>query len=93
MLFTAISITATAVSFVGTAGAPVITTEGVLTGSTIAVYRMNNRTQQVRTFEILSLCNNKHVNGTLYFRMMPLKLIPVILLHEYFDYTHYLSIL
>ena len=51
-----------------TVGAAVITTGDVLTGSTIAVHGMNNRTQQVRTFEILSLRNNKQVSCILYFR-------------------------
>ncbi|KAF9472576.1 DUF726-domain-containing protein [Pholiota conissans] len=46
----------------GTAGAAVITTGGVLTGSGIAVRGMLNRTQQVRTFDILPLHNNKRVN-------------------------------
>jgi hypothetical protein len=40
----------------------VITTGGILTGSTIAVRGMSNRTQYVRTFEILPLHNNKRVN-------------------------------
>jgi hypothetical protein len=46
----------------GTAGAAVITTGGVLTGSGIAVRGMLHRTQQVRTFDILPLHNNKRVN-------------------------------
>ncbi|KJA28393.1 hypothetical protein HYPSUDRAFT_62024 [Hypholoma sublateritium FD-334 SS-4] len=46
----------------GTAGAAVITTGGVLTGSGIAVRGMINRTQQVRTFDILPLHNNKRVS-------------------------------
>jgi len=40
----------------------VITTGGVLTGSSIAVRGMARRTQQVRTFDILPLHNNKRVN-------------------------------
>lgn len=39
-----------------------ITTGGVLTGSGIAVRGMARRTQQVRTFDILPLHNNKRVN-------------------------------
>ncbi|KAF5332687.1 hypothetical protein D9611_005325 [Ephemerocybe angulata] len=46
----------------GTAGAAVITTGGVLTGSSIAARGMAKRTQQVRTFDILPLHNNKRVN-------------------------------
>ena len=46
----------------GTAGAAVITTGGVLTGSGIAVRGMAKRTQQVATFDILPLHNNKRVN-------------------------------
>ncbi|KAF8816142.1 DUF726-domain-containing protein [Phlegmacium glaucopus] len=59
---TTVGITGTSAFLGGTAGAAVITTGGVLTGSTIAVRGMNNRTQQVRTFEILPLHNNKRVN-------------------------------
>ena len=46
----------------GTAGAAVITTAGTLTGSGIAVRGMARRTQQVKTFELLPLHNNKRVN-------------------------------
>ena len=46
----------------GVGGAAVITTGGVLTGSSIAGRGMANRTQQVKTFEILPLHNNKRVN-------------------------------
>jgi hypothetical protein len=46
----------------GTAGAAVITTAGTLTGSGIAVRGMARRTQQVQTFELLPLHNNKRVN-------------------------------
>lgn len=46
----------------GTAGAAVITTAGTLTGSGIAVSGMARRTQQVQTFELLPLHNNKRVN-------------------------------
>ena len=46
----------------GTAGAAVITTAGTLTGSGIAVRGMVRRTQQVKTFDLLPLHNNKRVN-------------------------------
>jgi hypothetical protein len=59
---TTVGITGTTAFLGGTAGAVVITTGGVLTGSTIAARGMNNRTQHVRTFEILPLHNNKRVN-------------------------------
>ncbi|KAG8898151.1 hypothetical protein FRB99_007634 [Tulasnella sp. 403] len=50
-------------AFLGSAGgAAVITTGGVLTGSGIAAKGMAKRTQQVRTFELLPLHNNKRVN-------------------------------
>ncbi|KAJ7747206.1 hypothetical protein B0H14DRAFT_3097048 [Mycena olivaceomarginata] len=57
-----IGITGTGTFLAGAGGAAVITTGGVLTGSSIAVRGMINRTQQVRTFEILPLHNNKRVN-------------------------------
>lgn len=46
----------------GAGGAAIITTGGVLTGSSIAVQGMARRTQYVRTFDILPLHNNKRVN-------------------------------
>ena len=56
-----------------------ITTGGVLTGSTIAARGMSNRTQQVRTFDVLPLHNNKRVNCILtvpgYILCFPLKLV------------------
>ena len=60
--FTTIGITGTAGFLGGTAGAAVITTGGVLTGSGIAARGMARRTQQVRTFDLLPLHNNKRVN-------------------------------
>ncbi|KAI0053398.1 DUF726-domain-containing protein [Auriscalpium vulgare] len=60
--FTTIGISGTAGFLGGTAGAAVITTGGVLTGSSIAARGMAHRTQQVRTFEVLPLHNNKRVN-------------------------------
>ncbi|KAJ7508433.1 hypothetical protein B0H11DRAFT_27890 [Mycena galericulata] len=60
--FSTIGITGTTGFLAGAGGAAVITTGGVLTGSGIAVRGMINRTQQVRTFELLPLHNNKRVN-------------------------------
>ncbi len=60
--FTTIGITGTTGFLAGAGGAAVITTGGVLTGSGIAVKGMINRTQQVRTFNLLPLHNNKRVN-------------------------------
>ncbi|KAJ6520544.1 hypothetical protein C8R45DRAFT_1205489 [Mycena sanguinolenta] len=57
-----IGITGTTGFLAGAGGAAVITTGGVLTGGGIAVKGMINRTQQVRTFEVLPLHNNKRVN-------------------------------
>ncbi|KAF8971813.1 hypothetical protein BDZ97DRAFT_1723539 [Flammula alnicola] len=59
---TTVGVTGTSAFLGGTAGAAVITTGGILTGSGIAVRGMINRTQQVRTFDILPLHNNKRVN-------------------------------
>jgi hypothetical protein len=60
--FTTIGIGGTTGFLAGAGGAAVITTGGVLTGSGIAVRGMANRTQQVRTFQLLPLHNNKRVN-------------------------------
>ncbi|KAF8992579.1 DUF726-domain-containing protein [Hymenopellis radicata] len=60
--FTTIGITGTTGFLAGAGGAAVITTGGVLTGSGIAVKGMIKRTQQVRTFNLLPLHNNKRVN-------------------------------
>ncbi|KAF8204256.1 hypothetical protein K438DRAFT_1819443 [Mycena galopus ATCC 62051] len=57
-----IGITGTSTFLAGAGGAAVITTGGVLTGGSIAVRGMINRTQQVRTFEVLPLHNNKRVS-------------------------------
>lgn len=59
---TTVGVTGTGVFLGGTAGAAVITTGGVLTGSGIAMHGMSKRTQQVRTFDILPLHNNKRVS-------------------------------
>ncbi|KAJ7447231.1 hypothetical protein FB451DRAFT_782255 [Mycena latifolia] len=60
--FSTIGITGTTGFLAGAGGAAVITTGGVLTGSSIAVRGMIKRTQQVRTFDVLPLHNNKRVN-------------------------------
>ncbi|KAF8998765.1 DUF726-domain-containing protein [Hymenopellis radicata] len=60
--FTTIGITGTTGFLAGAGGAAVITMGGVLTGSGIAVKGMIKRTQQVRTFNLLPLHNNKRVN-------------------------------
>ncbi|KAJ7589643.1 hypothetical protein C8J56DRAFT_36979 [Mycena floridula] len=60
--FSTIGITGTTTFLAGAGGAAVITTGGVLTGSSIAVRGMIKRTQQVRTFDLLPLHNNKRVN-------------------------------
>ncbi|KAK7063613.1 DUF726-domain-containing protein [Favolaschia claudopus] len=57
-----IGITGTSTFLAGAGGAAVITTGGVLTGSSIAARGMINRTQQVRTFDLLPLHNNKRVS-------------------------------
>ncbi|KAG2022406.1 DUF726 domain-containing protein [Coprinopsis cinerea AmutBmut pab1-1] len=57
-----IGVTGTGAFLGGTAGAAVITTGGVLTGGGIAAKGMARRTQELRTFEILPLHNNKRVN-------------------------------
>ena len=59
---TTVGVTGTGAFLGGTAGAAVITTGGVLTGSGIAARGMAKRTQQVRTFDLLPLHNNKRVN-------------------------------
>jgi len=60
--FTAVGISGTTGFLAGAGGAAVITTGGVLTGSGIAVRGMARRTQQVRTFDVLPLHNNKRVS-------------------------------
>ncbi|KAG9003651.1 hypothetical protein FRB90_011140 [Tulasnella sp. 427] len=57
-----VGISGTTAFLTSTAGAAVITTSGALTGSRIAGKGMARRTQQVRTFELLPLHNNKRVN-------------------------------
>lgn len=59
---TTVGVTGTTTFLAGAGGAAVITTGGVLTGSSIAVRGMARRTQLVKTFDILPLHNNKRVN-------------------------------
>lgn len=60
--FTTIGVTGTTGFLAGTGGAAVITTGGVLTGSSIAAKGMARRTKHVRTFEFKPLHNNKRVS-------------------------------
>ncbi|KAH7886365.1 hypothetical protein F5I97DRAFT_1830131 [Phlebopus sp. FC_14] len=60
--FTTIGISGTTGFLASAGGAAVITTGGVITGSGIAVRGMARRTQQVRTFDVLPLHNNKRVS-------------------------------
>ena len=57
-----VGVTGTAGFLGGVGGAAVITTGGVLTGSSIAAKGMARRTRQVRTFDLLPLHNNKRVS-------------------------------
>ena len=57
-----LGITGTGTFLAGAGGAAIITTGGVLTGSGIAARGMAKRTQQVKTFNLLPLHNNKRVN-------------------------------
>lgn len=59
---TTVGVTGTGAFLAGTAGAAVITTGGVLTGSGIAAKGMARRTKHVQIFEILPLHNNKRVS-------------------------------
>ncbi|KAJ7665636.1 hypothetical protein B0H17DRAFT_1210870 [Mycena rosella] len=60
--FSTIVITGTTGFLAGAGAAAIITTGGMLTGSSIAIRGMINCTQQVWTFEVLPLHNNKRVN-------------------------------
>ncbi|KAH7926855.1 DUF726-domain-containing protein [Leucogyrophana mollusca] len=60
--FATVGISGTTGFLAGAGGAAVITTGGVLTGSGIAAKGMARRTQQVRTFDVLPLHNNKRVS-------------------------------
>ncbi|KAG8680100.1 hypothetical protein FRC08_016535 [Ceratobasidium sp. 394] len=59
---TTVGITGTTGFLAGAGGAAVITTGGVLTGSSIAGKGMARRTQHVRTFNLLPIHNNKRVS-------------------------------
>jgi hypothetical protein len=60
--FATVGISGTTGFLAGAGGAAVITTGGVLTGSSIAGKGMARRTKEVRTFEFRPLHNNKRVN-------------------------------
>ncbi|KAL0567305.1 hypothetical protein V5O48_014689 [Marasmius crinis-equi] len=60
--FGTIGVSGASAFLTGAGGAAVITTGGVLTGSGIAAKGMARRTQQVRTFDVLPLHNNKRVS-------------------------------
>ncbi|KAH7911626.1 hypothetical protein BJ138DRAFT_1150194 [Hygrophoropsis aurantiaca] len=60
--FATVGISGTTGFLAGAGGAAVITTGGVLTGSSIAARGMARRTQEVRTFDVLPLHNNKRVS-------------------------------
>ncbi|KAG9308953.1 hypothetical protein JVU11DRAFT_11255 [Chiua virens] len=60
--FATVGISGTTGFLAGTGGAAVITTGGILTGSSIAARGMARRTQSVRTFDVLPLHNNKRVS-------------------------------
>lgn len=60
--FATVGITGTTGFLAGAGGAAVITTGGVITGSTIGGKGMMRRTRNVRTFEFKPIHNNKRVN-------------------------------
>ncbi|KAH0837780.1 hypothetical protein J3R83DRAFT_5959 [Lanmaoa asiatica] len=60
--FATVGISGTTGFLAGAGGAAVITTGGVLTGSSIAAHGMARRTRSVRTFDVLPLHNNKRVS-------------------------------
>ncbi|KDQ15761.1 hypothetical protein BOTBODRAFT_31653 [Botryobasidium botryosum FD-172 SS1] len=60
--FTTIGIGGTTGFLTGAGGAAIITTGGVLTGSSVAGRGMARRTQQVHTFNLLPVHNNKRVS-------------------------------
>lgn len=57
-----VGVTGTSTFLAGTGGAAIITTGGVLTGTSIASRGMGRRTASVKTFEFLPLHNNKRVS-------------------------------
>ncbi|KAK0654420.1 putative membrane protein [Lasiodiplodia hormozganensis] len=60
--FTTIGVAGTSSFLAGAGGAAIITTTGVVTGSTVGVRASNRRTGAVKTFEYRPLHNNKRVN-------------------------------
>lgn len=60
--FTTIGVAGTGSFLAGAGGAAVITTTGVVTGSTVGVRAANRRTGNVKTFEYRPLHNNKRTN-------------------------------
>jgi hypothetical protein len=60
--FSTIGVAGTGTFLAGAGGAAVITTTGVVTGSTVGVRAANRRTGNVKTFEYRPLHNNKRTN-------------------------------
>jgi hypothetical protein len=60
--FSTIGVAGTSTFLAGAGGAAVITTTGVVTGSTVGVRAANRRTGNVKTFEYRPLHNNKRTN-------------------------------
>ena len=60
--FTTIGVAGTSSFLAGAGGAAIITSTGVVTGSTVGVRAMNRRTGAVKTFEYRPLHNNKRTN-------------------------------
>ncbi|KAG5513506.1 hypothetical protein PMAC_000938 [Pneumocystis sp. 'macacae'] len=60
--FTTMGIAGTTGFLAGSGGAALITTGGVVTGSSIAVKKMSNRIKNIKTFEFKPLYDNKRLN-------------------------------
>lgn len=60
--FTTIGVTGTSGFLAGTGGATLITTGGVITGSSIAGKKMSNRIKNIKTFEFKPIYDNKRLN-------------------------------
>ncbi|CCJ31176.1 unnamed protein product [Pneumocystis jirovecii] len=60
--FTTIGVAGTTGFLAGSGGAALITTGGVVTGSSIAVKKMSNRIKNIETFEFKPLYDNKRLN-------------------------------
>ncbi|EMR11704.1 hypothetical protein PNEG_00138 [Pneumocystis murina B123] len=60
--FSTIGVAGTTGFLVGTGGTALITTGGVVTGSTIAVKKMSNRIKSIKVFEFKPLYDNKRLN-------------------------------